>query len=95
MPLTRNLCFSIKNICFSLSGTPNGIVVSSTARGVVPVLWIVFGITSVLILISIVIGLVMRSRRGLFNQGHGISNRRSGNSSMMRPAISSNGVSNF
>ena len=87
--------FHQPKIFILFSGTPNGIVVSSTALGVVPVLWIVFGITSVLILISIVIGLVMRSRRGLFNQGHGISNRRSGNGSMMRPAISANGASSF
>ena len=80
---------------FLFSGTPTGVVIGNTGRGVVPVLWIVFAITAVLILISIVMGLVIRSRRWSFNQGHGGNNRRSGNSSMMRTTISSNGVSNF
>ena len=75
------------------SGSPNGISIGNSGRGVVPILWIVFAITSVLILISIIIGLVIRSRRCSFNHGSNVDNRRDGKGSMMRTTISVNGVS--
>ena len=83
----------ISNIDFS--GSQIGIGLGKNGRGVIPILWIVFAITSVLILISIIIGLVIRSRRCSFHQAHNVDNRRDGKNSMMRTTISMNGVSHY